>query len=178
MPTIGTNVVVIKDGQVLLTKRSDIPVWCLPGGGVEAGESVAQTAVREVLEETGVAVQLTRLVGVYSRPTWGGDGDHVLVFTAVPLSDRLQAHDDETVALGYFAPGALPEPFLWWQKQRLFDALAGITGAVWTQDVPWPFGTVTRQELRHRREEMITAVPTLTEQLTGEPRPGSEKREL
>jgi ADP-ribose pyrophosphatase YjhB (NUDIX family) len=162
IPTIGTNVVVIKDGQVLLTKRSDIPVWCLPGGGVEAGKSVAQTAVREVLEETGVQVQLIRLVGVYSRPTWGVDGDHVLVFTAVSLTDQIQVHDAETVALGYFDPDALPEPFLWWQRQRLQDALAGVTGAVWTQDVPWPFGDMTRQEFFERREEVMGKRPCLS----------------
>jgi ADP-ribose pyrophosphatase YjhB (NUDIX family) len=178
MPTIGTNVVVMNNGKVLLTKRSDIPVWCLPGGGVDAGESVAQTAVREVLEETGVQVKLTRLVGVYSRPTWGLDGDHVLLFTAVPIGGQLQAQDGETVALGYFAPDALPEPFLWWHRQRLQDALAGVTGAAWTQDVPWPFGQMTRQELHERRVEMSTAVPTLVQQLTGNPRPGQEKREL
>jgi ADP-ribose pyrophosphatase YjhB (NUDIX family) len=180
MPTLGTNVVVIKVDMVLLTKRSDIPVWCLPGGGVDAGESVAQTAVREVLEETGIKVQLTRLVGVYSRPTWGVDGDHVLVFTAVPLTDNLQAQDGETVTLGYFDPGDLPEPFLWWQRQRLQDALAGVIGAVWTQDVPWPFGTMTRQEFHEKREEVMgeTAVATLVQQLTGVSRPDQERREV
>ncbi len=46
------------------------------------------------------------------------------------------------------------------------------------QNVPWPFGQMTRQEMYERREEMSTAVPTLVQQLTGNPRPGQEKREL
>ena len=180
MPTIGTNIVVIEAGKILLTKRSDIPVWCLPGGGVDAGESVAQTAVREVLEETGLHVQLTRLVGVYSRPTWGLDGDHVLLFTAVPLGGQLQAQASEVVAQGYFAPDNLPQPLIWWHRQRIADALAGVTGAAWSQDVPWPFGEMTRQEFHEKREEVMgeTAVATLIQQLTSHPRPDQEKREL
>ena len=180
MPTIGTNIVVIKDDQILLAKRSDIPVWCLPGGGVDARESVAQTAVREVREETGLQVQLTRLVGVYSRPTWGLDGDHVLLFTAVPLDGQLQAQAGEVVAQGFFDPNNLPQPLIWWHRQRIADALAGVTGAAWSQDVPWPFGELTRQEVFERRDEVMgeTAVATLIRQLTSHPPPGQEKREL
>jgi ADP-ribose pyrophosphatase YjhB (NUDIX family) len=40
MPTIGTNVAVIRDGHVLLTRREDVAMWCLPGGGIESGESI------------------------------------------------------------------------------------------------------------------------------------------
>lgn len=40
MPTIGTNVAVIRDGHVLLTRREDVAMWCLPGGGIEPGESI------------------------------------------------------------------------------------------------------------------------------------------
>ena len=67
MPILGTIVAIFKDGKVLLTKRADFEVWCLPGGGVEDGESVAEAAVREAYEETGLVVLLTGVVGVYSR---------------------------------------------------------------------------------------------------------------
>ena len=67
MPGIAANVAVIQDGKILLTKREDFEVWCLPSGGVEDGESLAEAAIRETKEETGVDVELTRLVGVYSR---------------------------------------------------------------------------------------------------------------
>jgi ADP-ribose pyrophosphatase YjhB (NUDIX family) len=175
MPTIGTNVVVMRDGKILLTKRSDVPMWCLPGGGVEAGESVAQTAVREVREETGLVVQLTRLVGVYSRPTWGVDGDHVLLFTAVPVSGLLQPADGEVVSQDFFHPGNLPQPMLWWHIQRITDALTGVVGAAWSQDVAWPFGDLSRQELHQHRAEMLAQVPDLVAQLAT---PGHEQREL
>ena len=54
--------------KVLLTRRADNGRWCLPGGAVEAGESVAEACEREVWEETGLRVQVARLLGVYSNP--------------------------------------------------------------------------------------------------------------
>ncbi|HLZ55533.1 MAG TPA: NUDIX domain-containing protein [Ktedonosporobacter sp.] len=54
--------VVIDNGQILLIQREDFKVWALPGGQIEAGESVAQAAIREVREETGIEVELTSLV--------------------------------------------------------------------------------------------------------------------
>ncbi len=77
MPTLGVNVAIFQDSEVLLIQRSDLPVWALPGGGVDNGESVAQAATREALEETGLEVALTRLVGICSRPDWRRGGDRV-----------------------------------------------------------------------------------------------------
>ena len=53
-------------GKVLLTKRSDNGLWCLPGGRMEPGESVDECCRREVFEETGLIIEPKRLVGVYS----------------------------------------------------------------------------------------------------------------
>ncbi len=49
---VGVCVAIIENEQILLTKRKDFEVWCLPGGHVDAGETVAQAAVREAFEET------------------------------------------------------------------------------------------------------------------------------
>jgi 8-oxo-dGTP pyrophosphatase MutT (NUDIX family) len=54
--------------KLLLTRRTDNGQWCLPGGAIEAGESVSEACAREVWEETGLRVQVTRLTGVYSDP--------------------------------------------------------------------------------------------------------------
>jgi len=53
--------------RAFLTRREDNGRWCLPGGHVQPGESVTEACQREVLEETGLEVRTTRLVGVYSN---------------------------------------------------------------------------------------------------------------
>jgi 8-oxo-dGTP pyrophosphatase MutT (NUDIX family) len=63
-----TAVVEDDEGRVLLIHRTDNDRWALPGGGMELGETVAQTVVREVREETGVDVEVVGLVGIYSDP--------------------------------------------------------------------------------------------------------------
>jgi ADP-ribose pyrophosphatase YjhB (NUDIX family) len=55
-------------GRILLVHKIDNDLWALPGGGHDAGESIAETAVREVLEETGVQVEVTGIVGLYTNP--------------------------------------------------------------------------------------------------------------
>lgn len=55
-------------GRLLLIHKIDNDRWALPGGGHDAGERITDTAVREVLEETGVQVEITGLVGLYTDP--------------------------------------------------------------------------------------------------------------
>lgn len=57
-----------QDGRALLIQRSDNGLWALPGGGQEIGESVTDAAKREVLEETGLTIDVTGVVGIYSNP--------------------------------------------------------------------------------------------------------------
>ena len=65
----SANVVVVNDdGAILLIRRSDNDNWALPGGGMNLGESLPQTAVRETAEETGIHIEVTGLVGIYTDP--------------------------------------------------------------------------------------------------------------
>ncbi|HET6187110.1 MAG TPA: NUDIX domain-containing protein [Trebonia sp.] len=69
--------IVVNDaGEILLIRRTDNGNWALPGGAIEMTESVADAAVRETLEETGIQVEVTGLFGVYSDP------GHVIHFTS------------------------------------------------------------------------------------------------
>jgi ADP-ribose pyrophosphatase YjhB (NUDIX family) len=60
--------VVDDEGRVLLIHRTHNHRWALPGGEVELGESVSSAVIREVREETGIEVEITGLVGIYSDP--------------------------------------------------------------------------------------------------------------
>lgn len=60
--------VVDDKGRILLIQRTDNGLWALPGGAQEFGEYIAETAVRETLEETGVTVRVTDIVGIYTNP--------------------------------------------------------------------------------------------------------------
>ena len=71
----SASVLVCDDaGRVLLLRRADNALWTIPTGGVKKGETVPQAAVRECREETGLEVEITGLVGVFSTP------DHVVAY--------------------------------------------------------------------------------------------------
>jgi ADP-ribose pyrophosphatase YjhB (NUDIX family) len=65
----AASAIVLDDaGRILLHKRTDNQYWSIPGGGMEPGESIAETIVREVREETGVEAKVEKLLGIYSNP--------------------------------------------------------------------------------------------------------------
>ena len=116
----GSTALVFDDaGQVLVQKRRDITFWGLPGGYYEPGEEPAETAIREVYEETGLIVRPTRLVGVYGGDTFTytyPNGDVVvainIVFVCEIISGTLQGDSGESLDLRFVAADNLPEPFL------------------------------------------------------------------
>ena len=95
--------------KILLTRRTDNGRWCLPGGAMDAGESAAETCIREVYEETGLQVEVVRLIGVYSTPhriVEYADGNRrqiiALSFEARVIGGALGL-SDETTDVGYFS---------------------------------------------------------------------------
>lgn len=120
-----------EQGHVLLQRRSDNGLWCLPGGGQNLGESVTWAMMREVHEETGLRVEPVRLVGVYSNPAFGktyNNGDYVqpivACFQARVVGGELRTDSPETLELAYFAPGALP-PMIDCCRIKTKDAFVG-----------------------------------------------------
>jgi ADP-ribose pyrophosphatase YjhB (NUDIX family) len=153
MPLLGVTIAIFQDRQILLTRREDFEVWCLPGGAVDDGESLAQAAMREAREETGLEVELTRLVGVYSRPK-GWHSMHLVLFAARPIGGTLRPDPREVVEIGYFDLNALPEPVMAGHRQKIVDAFSDAQGYVWSHEITWPFETdITRQELYAMRDE-------------------------
>ncbi len=112
---VGASVVVEgEDGRILTIQRQDNKAWSLPAGFCDLGENVAQTAVRETFEETGLHVELERLVGVYSGPAFQHtypNGDRVqnvgVVFRARVVGGWLDPAVAEVAALRWQTPAAL-----------------------------------------------------------------------
>jgi ADP-ribose pyrophosphatase YjhB (NUDIX family) len=96
------------DGRILLTRRTDNGRWCLPGGHVDPGESVAEACVREVQEETGLEVVVTRMIGVYSSPDFlvtypdGNRAQFVSICLGAEVVSGEPALSDETTQVGYY----------------------------------------------------------------------------
>lgn len=154
MGGLGVNVAVIQDWKLLLIQREDFEVWNLPGGEVDPGETPVQAAVREVKEETGLDVQLTRFVGLYTLPDWRAVNNNVALFVAEMIDGELQTQPNETIDVGFFDVNDLPEPMLWWQKDRIAHVIAGYRGLIVTQHVPWAFPKgMTRWDIYKMRDE-------------------------
>ncbi len=97
-PKLMVDVVIPSERGVVLIRRASEPFegrWALPGGFVEVGETVEEAAAREAAEETGLAVEVARLIGVYSEPERDPRGHNVSVaFLVRVLGGELAAATD------------------------------------------------------------------------------------
>lgn len=136
-PSAGAIIFSDNRTKVLLTKRADNGEWCLPGGMMDPGESAAECAVRETLEETGLSVRPIRLVGVYSTPhriAVYPDGNRRqylnLMFECEIVSGQPDL-SDETTDIGWFTQQeAFALDLLEAHIERLIDAWLNQPGAV------------------------------------------------
>ena len=128
---VGARCVVRDEsGRILLIQRSDNGMWSLPAGGMELGESIADCAVRELFEETGVRAIAVTPFAIHSGPSYSGVnmfGDHNQVFATVFRVDEWSGpvirQTDETLDAQFFAPDDLP-PDLTGSARETLDDLA------------------------------------------------------
>ncbi len=116
--TIGVFAVILdKDDRILLCHRTDYDLWNLPGGGLEKGESPWNGVKREVKEETGLDVEITELVGIYSRI----DKDEVIFQFKCEVTGGELTLNDEADKLEYFSLTEIPKNTSPNQVARLQD---------------------------------------------------------
>ncbi len=106
-PKVAAGVVFTYDGGILLVQRAIHPSygkWVFPGGYVDRGETLESAALREVQEESGLVVRLTRLLGVYSFP----DNPVIVVAYSGDVTGGSLKIDDESLAVRSFEPADIP----------------------------------------------------------------------
>ena len=106
--------------KVLLIERCDVPVWVLPGGGIDPGETPEEAVCREAWEETGMRVEIIRQVGEYTP--LNKLSSLTYVFECKPL-DGLMRTGCETKAIGFYPLQQLPKVFFIVHRDWLQDAL-------------------------------------------------------
>lgn len=86
LPRIGVGALAVNNGRVLLVKRKNPPnqgMWAVPGGKVEWGEAMAQTARREIWEETGLAIETGEIIYTFERIVRDDQGEVIYHFVIV-----------------------------------------------------------------------------------------------
>lgn len=117
------------DGELLLIKRADSGFWLFPTGWADVGYSPAEIAVKEVQEETGIDVEVVRLIAVLDGIRQGVTRIplYSLLFQCRAVGGELRPHPLETADLGWFPRDAMPSPLAGFGAwgDRVFDALEG-----------------------------------------------------
>ena len=125
--TLGVRALVIDgDGRIFLVKHSYVSGWHLPGGGVEAGETLAEALARELREEGNIEITAQpRLHGLFFNNR-ASRRDHVALFVVRAFrQSAARVPDREIVAHGFFAPDALPNDTTAATRARIIEVLGG-----------------------------------------------------
>lgn len=116
-----------EENLIILVKRRDVPIWVLPGGGIDQDETPEHAIIREIREETGLTVKIKRKVGEYTPINKLATLTHVYECEQVNGTMQLT---DETRGIGAFPLDALPPSFFFVHSRWLDDA---------EQNLPHPF---------------------------------------
>lgn len=113
--------IVIQENAILLTKRLDVPVWVLPGGGIDEGETPEEACIREIKEETGLEAEIIRKtqqlspVNSFTQPT--------SLFLCTAHGELLRS-SNESSHNKFFPLTDLPEDLFWPHKLWIEEAIS------------------------------------------------------
>jgi ADP-ribose pyrophosphatase YjhB (NUDIX family) len=129
-PKVAVGAAVGNDkGEILLVKRADSGVWLYPTGWADVGYSAAEVVVKEVEEETGIDVEVVRLIAVLDGLRIGISRIplYSLVFQCRAIGGELKAHPLECADVGWFSLDNLPQPLAGAERwgRHVFAALRG-----------------------------------------------------
>src|ERR1700733_10733971 len=130
---VGSSAIVVDDGnRILLQRRRDSGNWALPGGTMDIGETLPDSIIREVDEETGFRIQIDRIVGIYSDPghVFAYDDGEIrqefnICFACTITGGSLQVSSEST-AVDFFDFADLESPKIYESiRTRIRDYLRG-----------------------------------------------------
>lgn len=129
----STAIIPFPDNQILLIKRNTRPFvgyWALPGGRMDPGETIEQTIVREVKEETGLDVTIIRKIGEYIEKGIKDDVEYEYYptcFVVAPISGEIKKQESEIREIRLFSLNVLPKPLAFEHEKMIKDYLGVAT---------------------------------------------------
>lgn len=173
LPTADVLIEVDRRGIVLVQRKYPPPGWAIPGGFIDAGETAEDAAIREALEETGLEVELTELLGVYSDPS-RDPRHHTLTVVFIGRSTGIPLAGDDAAEARVFHPESLPDPMAFDHHRILSDYVRYRQTGERPEPRPLrppPLGSLRRRALLRIARETIRA------RLLGTPPPGAPNDE-
>jgi ADP-ribose pyrophosphatase YjhB (NUDIX family) len=167
-PKVAATVVVEQGGRVLMVRRAIQPgmgLWSLPGGYVDRGEVVERAAAREVLEETGLQVNITGLIGIFSE-----EGQPVVLAAFDSGTEEGEAlAGPEVSEVGFFELEGLP-PLAFSRDNQILEAWQNLRNS--RRDTSMEVGSFISEALTRQHDSLLQEVQDLTpEELAWRPGP-------
>lgn len=111
MRPLAADAVIVENGKILLVKRDTEPfkgMWALPGGRLDGDETLEECCIREVIEESGLEVEILLLVGIYSDPRRDPRKIIASAFLCRKKGGKEKPREGETSEVKWFPLDALP----------------------------------------------------------------------